>query len=347
MDAANAFSCQTCPHSLPNHVYWPPFNQRARKGDNFYYQMPLYTAHVRSIGHKHRPVPDLASPPTETEESSSPSPVAIDMEEDGWVVVTTGKKATSSAQKLPSKFIRTSNRYQPQVTLPTPVIQAVEPVEEEEEEEPVISPSPSADPADPKKLESTRKKNMKRRLKYKKRRNERLRQEAQAMAVQESTKEEPEQLPRSLTEVLTLAQRKRNGKANHGVQNSLFSFLPMSVIRHLFRFLDVQSLISASYCCRVFYEASTDYALWEDICERYLGSRSYVQGSRVTGKMAIAREVFTVRSQLFCFHTRKTFQEDSLGIPISFERNPRTRKIQYINTTLDLLSREAFYDDKV
>ena len=63
--------------------------------------------------------------------------------------------------------------------------------------------------------------------------------------------------------------------------------------------------------------------------------------------MAIAREVFTVRSQLFCFHTRKTFQEDSLGIPISFERNPRTRKIQYINTTLDLLSREAFYDDKV
>jgi len=48
---------------------------------------------------------------------------------------------------------------------------------------------------------------------------------------------------------------------------------------------------------------------------------------------------------LICFHTKVSFKDDILGIPCNYSINPNTQKIDKLTSTLDLISREAFYED--
>jgi len=50
---------------------------------------------------------------------------------------------------------------------------------------------------------------------------------------------------------------------------------------------------------------------------------------------------------LRCFHTKKTFLDDVMGIPINFTVNPKTRRVDYIHSSLDLMSSTAFFVDKI
>ena len=150
-------------------------------------------------------------------------------------------------------------------------------------------------------------------------------------------------------ETLSETLKKQQSKArnsNLGLHSSLFVFLTEKLMKEIFSYLSVIDLISISKCCRVFHNVSNDSLLWKNLCFRYF--KNYIDfNSSLHPKIQFGREVLSTKAQLFCFHTRKTFEEDILGIPISYERNPRTKKIQYISTTLDLLSREGFYEDVV
>ncbi len=48
-----------------------------------------------------------------------------------------------------------------------------------------------------------------------------------------------------------------------------------------------------------------------------------------------------------CFHTKASFRDTTLGVPISYSINPLSGRMDRITSTLDLLSREAFYEDGV
>jgi len=50
---------------------------------------------------------------------------------------------------------------------------------------------------------------------------------------------------------------------------------------------------------------------------------------------------------LICFHTKLSYQEDILGVPLSLSRNPRTKLIDKITATMDFLSYEAYFEDRV
>ena len=150
--------------------------------------------------------------------------------------------------------------------------------------------------------------------------------------------------PSTLSEALSLSK-----PSGRGLHFSLFIYCPESIIEEIFSYLTVPDLVSVGSCCRVFYRLANSNNIWKNLCFRYFpNSRNDPQYTTARDpKILFGREVLATKAQLFCFHTRQTFEDDILGIPISYKRNPRTKEIQYISTTLDLLSKDAFQGDKV
>ncbi|KAI9014807.1 hypothetical protein BC832DRAFT_546532 [Gaertneriomyces semiglobifer] len=63
-------------------------------------------------------------------------------------------------------------------------------------------------------------------------------------------------------------------------------------------------------------------------------------------KPAFAMEVNCV-SEMRCFATKAMWGENVLGLPVGLTMNPKTKRVEYIACQVELLSRSAFYEDKV
>lgn len=63
---------------------------------------------------------------------------------------------------------------------------------------------------------------------------------------------------------------------------------------------------------------------------------------KVSKDLAALKAVDLVRNELVCFYTRQTFQEDVLGVGVTFSKNVRTGEIKSIQSPLDLVSLRAF-----
>jgi hypothetical protein len=72
-------------------------------------------------------------------------------------------------------------------------------------------------------------------------------------------------------------------------------------------------------------------------------SRSCDALKRVVGD---AVEQYWVRQDLVCFHSKKVFEEDMLGVGLSLE-NYSSGEIAYIHPHLDLISKSAFNEEKI
>ena len=111
---------------------------------------------------------------------------------------------------------------------------------------------------------------------------------------------------------------------------------------HILSFLDTTDIAAFGVTCRWSSAIADDGALW-----RKLFARMYPQGA-VTAenlkcwKSAFVMERNNVAEGYTCWHTKKTFKDDVLGIPIVFTVNPRTGEKDYITSTFDCLSLEAF-----
>jgi len=89
--------------------------------------------------------------------------------------------------------------------------------------------------------------------------------------------------------------------------------LPEEILLRIFQFLRKADLRACQKVCRLWERISSDITFWE-------------------------------RVELICFHTKISFEEDILGIGVTLQMNPRTKKIQYVNAELDLISKIAFFD---
>jgi stress response protein SCP2/ubiquitin-protein ligase len=116
---------------------------------------------------------------------------------------------------------------------------------------------------------------------------------------------------------------------------------------HILSFLNTTDIAAFGVTCRWSSAIADDGALW-----RKLFARMYPQGA-VTAenlkcwKSAFVMERNNVAEGYTCWHTKKTFKDDVLGIPIVFTVNPRTGEKDYITSTFDCLSLEAFQKDNI
>jgi hypothetical protein len=53
-------------------------------------------------------------------------------------------------------------------------------------------------------------------------------------------------------------------------------------------------------------------------------------------------EASAVLSDLVCFYSRASFEEEVLGLPLRFTTNPATRRVDYVEADTELLSVRAF-----
>lgn len=141
-------------------------------------------------------------------------------------------------------------------------------------------------------------------------------------------------------QIETLKSKKSRGKCRIlelGV-TSLFS---------IFEFLSVRELARSACVCKQFKRYSEDGFLWRTVFVRRFPKTSLNPGSLSTWKHVFALETEQIFDQLICFQTKASFSETTLGIPIMYTVNPKKNIIDYMFSTCDLLSVEAYNAYKV
>ncbi len=123
--------------------------------------------------------------------------------------------------------------------------------------------------------------------------------------------------------------------------------LPYEVMLHMLEYLSPSDVLSVSSTCTEMRSMSNDGFLWRNLFSRQYPSSHLTAENMHDWKYAFELEVNRIAQEMVCFHTKNDFEEDVLGIPIEFTVNPRTERIDYIYSSMDLLSSEAFFEHKV
>lgn len=115
---------------------------------------------------------------------------------------------------------------------------------------------------------------------------------------------------------------------------------------HVLGFLQVKDLANLSATCKELKTATENGYLWKTVFSRHF-PRKMLAGNVQKWKRAYTLESSQILQSLRCFHRKTTFQETILGIPLDYTINPKKMKLDYIYSTGELLSLEAFENDKV
>ena len=102
-----------------------------------------------------------------------------------------------------------------------------------------------------------------------------------------------------------------------------------------------------SCCCRALRNACNDGYLWRQIMHRHFPTSALVAARRIDWKHVYMLEHNNVLGSLVCFHTKLSFHEDILGLPIKITVNPKTKRVDYALPYLDCISASAFYKEGV
>ena len=137
-------------------------------------------------------------------------------------------------------------------------------------------------------------------------------------------------------------------KSKQTIMGSFKSF-PNDLIVYILRMLDVSEIISCGLVSKGFNRASRMSSLWRDLHSQSFANSLVPRGALDFHHHYMLRRQGIV-SELVCFHTRLSLQDDSnliLGYGIQFTRNPRTGELDYLNVARELISNVAFDKLKV
>lgn len=123
---------------------------------------------------------------------------------------------------------------------------------------------------------------------------------------------------------------------------------PNDVSSKIFSFLDLDDLVNVGSCSKWCSEASQDPYLWQNIY------RSKFPSGRLCGaegisewKLACQLEHTGLIGRLRCSYTKETFFEDVIGVGVDFSVNPKTKRVDYVSLSQDLLGHKSFSANKV
>jgi ubiquitin-protein ligase/stress response protein SCP2 len=118
--------------------------------------------------------------------------------------------------------------------------------------------------------------------------------------------------------------------------------LPLRLLVEMLLGLAPEDASNLASCSKFFSNLGEDGHLWKHFFrQRYPGSELTAENLS-DWKHCFLLEVHGIASDLTCFHTKQTFRDSVLGLPVDYSVNPRTHKIDYISTTFECLSAEGF-----
>lgn len=133
-----------------------------------------------------------------------------------------------------------------------------------------------------------------------------------------------------------------------GISTSYFAFLSDEMIEYVFKFLSIDDLNELSEVCLEFQRISSEKSLWKSTFgQRYRSAYLNAHDKYLdiqNWKYVFKQEKAIAKLGLSCFHSKVSFMDDVMGIPILATQ---TTKFPDLATPLDLLSYEAFYEDNV
>ncbi|KAJ3065957.1 hypothetical protein HDU98_010699 [Podochytrium sp. JEL0797] len=126
-----------------------------------------------------------------------------------------------------------------------------------------------------------------------------------------------------------------------------FALVPYDVLLGILNLLPVKSILVLSQTCKFFGTATEDGFLWKHLYHS-LDSKVSMKGASLGDWKHVYRVQMTgVVEDLRCFHRKVGFKDAVLGIPIDFTVNPVKGTVDYIHSTMDLLSHAAYREDQV
>jgi hypothetical protein len=123
--------------------------------------------------------------------------------------------------------------------------------------------------------------------------------------------------------------------------------LPYQLIVNIIGTLPLKTVANLSRTCRGLYRVTQDGTLWQSLFKKTYPYSQLTPQSMKDWKRLFALEVDQVLHSLVCFHTKVDFREDVLGFPMEFTVNPKTKEVDYIYSSMDIISRQAFFEDNV
>lgn len=112
-------------------------------------------------------------------------------------------------------------------------------------------------------------------------------------------------------------------------------------------FLTPKDVIRFGCCSKEAKRLSEVGHLWKSFYLMKFPSSGLSPVSQDEWKLAYKLSTNKALHKLRCFHTKKTFLEDVVGVGVDFTINPKTEKVDYISTSQDLFSSTSFYDKKI
>lgn len=131
-------------------------------------------------------------------------------------------------------------------------------------------------------------------------------------------------------------------------EDSCLLSLPSGVlIESLLSFLAPRDLVSLSSCSKHSKVLAENGFLWKNLHQKNFPKSQLIPKAPSEWKRAYELSETKLSDRLRCFSTRKTFLEDVLGVGVNFTVNPKTKNVDYVELTQDLLSETAFQTNRI
>jgi stress response protein SCP2 len=130
---------------------------------------------------------------------------------------------------------------------------------------------------------------------------------------------------------------------SRGNASLLGSVLPYRDLISIMGYLKPEDIARLSCCSRYLVHVGRDGMLWRKLFQERYPYSQLTADNMQEWRHCFNLEVNQIADAMNCFHSKLSFDEDVLGMPIDFTVNPRTRKVDYIRFWPELLSSSAYH----
>lgn len=138
-----------------------------------------------------------------------------------------------------------------------------------------------------------------------------------------------------------------------------FGRLSSHTIQYVMMYLEPASIARAMGTCKLLQAVCVENHLWCPLVQRYFplcnarpgsfeSSSASSSSAESTGRAMTWKEIFQMEAngvryeELRCFYSKKSVEEDVLGVPLHYTINPRTGQVDYIYSTMDTLGYSSY-----
>jgi len=123
-----------------------------------------------------------------------------------------------------------------------------------------------------------------------------------------------------------------------------FRILRVTELFSVMEFLTYKEIARLACTCKELRDAAEDKFLWRVVFSRQFPKRKVNSNNVANWKYLFMLESEQIFQSLVCYHTKASFNETVLGIPLIYTTNPVKKTIDYIKTWPNsLLCKEAFH----